>query len=117
MRVPIHILRRRELPERSRVHHRHLVAERERFLLVVRHVDCGRAREAVKPRQLLSKLLAEIEQRGARFVICRNGHPVADLVPHQAINRLQPDKKLGAIRIKYDPTEELALNDWPAEAR
>jgi antitoxin (DNA-binding transcriptional repressor) of toxin-antitoxin stability system len=64
-----------------------------------------------------SKLLAEIEQRGSRFVICRNGQPVADLVPHQAVNRLQPDKKLGALRIKYDPVEELAPADWPLEAR
>jgi hypothetical protein len=42
---------------------------------------------------------------------------VADLVPHQVVNRLQPDKKLGALRIKYDPVEELAPADWPAEAR
>ena len=64
-----------------------------------------------------SKLLAEIEKRGTRFVICRNGQPVADLVPHQSVNRRLPDKKLGAIRIKYDPIEELAPADWPAEAR
>jgi hypothetical protein len=42
---------------------------------------------------------------------------VADLVPHQAVNRLQPDKKLGALRIKYDPVEELTPADWPDEAR
>jgi antitoxin (DNA-binding transcriptional repressor) of toxin-antitoxin stability system len=65
----------------------------------------------------LSQLLAEIEEHGARFTICRNGQPVADLVPHQVVNRLQPDKKLGALRIKYDPVEELAPADWPAEAR
>ncbi|MBM3859144.1 MAG: type II toxin-antitoxin system Phd/YefM family antitoxin [Verrucomicrobia bacterium] len=64
-----------------------------------------------------SKLLSEIEERGSRFIICRNGHPVADLVPHQAVNRLQPDKKLGALRIKYDPIEELAPADWPDDAR
>ncbi len=64
-----------------------------------------------------SKLLLEVEERGSRFVICRHGQPVADLVPHQAVNRLQPDKKLGTLRIKYDPVEELAPGDWPAEAR
>lgn len=64
-----------------------------------------------------SSLLAEIENRRARFVICRNGKPVADLVPHQAVNRLAPDKKLGAIRIKYDPAEELSADEWPTEKR
>lgn len=64
-----------------------------------------------------SSLLAEIEKRRTRFVICRNGKPVADLVPHQAVNRLLPDKKLGAIRIKYDPIEELSASEWPDEAR
>ncbi|MGH7945768.1 MAG: type II toxin-antitoxin system Phd/YefM family antitoxin, partial [Opitutaceae bacterium] len=29
-----------------------------------------------------SGLLAEIEAKGSGFVICRNGEPVADLVPH-----------------------------------
>ncbi|NQU11312.1 type II toxin-antitoxin system Phd/YefM family antitoxin [bacterium] len=65
----------------------------------------------------LSKLLAAIEQRGARFTICRNGQPVADLVPHQAVSRLRPDKQLGAIKINYDPAADLAPADWPAEAR
>jgi antitoxin (DNA-binding transcriptional repressor) of toxin-antitoxin stability system len=64
-----------------------------------------------------SKLLSEIEKRGGRFVICRNGHPVADLVPHQAVDRLRPDKKLGALRIKYDPVEDLAATDWPDAER
>ena len=64
-----------------------------------------------------SKLLAAIEQRGARYTICRNGQPVADLVPHQSVNRLQPDRRLGAIKINYDPTADLAPGDWPNAAR
>jgi prevent-host-death family protein len=63
----------------------------------------------------LSRLLSEIEKNGARYVICRNGRPVADLTPHRSVNRLQPDKELGAIRIKYDPIEELSPDDWPEE--
>lgn len=64
----------------------------------------------------LSGLLAAVE-RGERFVICRHGKPVADLVPHEAVDRLAADPVLGKIRIKYDPTEELSPAEWPLEAR
>ncbi len=65
----------------------------------------------------LSALLAEIEEHGSRIVICRNGEPVADLVPHQPRVSMAPDKKLGAIKIKYDPTEEVSEEEWPSDAR
>jgi len=50
-------------------------------------------------------------------VICRNGKPVADLVPHRRVDRRRPDAKLGKIKIKYDPAEELAEEDWPLHLR
>ncbi len=62
-------------------------------------------------------LLAEIETKGAGFVICRNGEPVADLVPHRRKVSMAPDPKLGAFKIKYDPTEELSDAEWPHDAR
>lgn len=65
----------------------------------------------------LSRLLAEIEKSGKRIVICRNGKPIADLVPHRRDVSMAADKKLGAIKIKYDPTEEAAEADWPADVR
>ena len=65
----------------------------------------------------LSSLLAEIETRGTRIVICRNGEPVADLVPHRRVVSTAPDKTLGAITINYDPTEEASEADWPLDAR
>ena len=65
----------------------------------------------------LSGLLAEIEKTGKRIVICRNGKPVADLVPHHREVSMAADKKLGAIRVNYDPTEEVSEDDWPREAR
>lgn len=65
----------------------------------------------------LSSLLAEIEKRRTRIVICRNGEPIADLVPHRRDVSMAPDKKLGAIEIKYDPTEEASESDWPIDAR
>jgi antitoxin (DNA-binding transcriptional repressor) of toxin-antitoxin stability system len=64
-----------------------------------------------------SGLLAEIEATRTGFVICRNGEPVADLVPHRRKVSMAPDPKLGAIHIGYDPTEELGEHEWPAEAR
>lgn len=65
----------------------------------------------------LSMLLAEIEERGERIVICRNGEPVADLVPHRRKVSMAPDAKLGAFVIGYDPTEELTDEEWPGDAR
>jgi len=65
----------------------------------------------------LSGLLAEIETKGTGFVICRNGEPVADLVPHRRPVSMAADKKLGAFKICYDPVEELSAEDWPHDAR
>ena len=59
----------------------------------------------------LSRLLAEIEKSGKRIVICRNGEPVADLVPHAVEVSMVADKHLGAIKIKYDPIEEIEKID------
>jgi prevent-host-death family protein len=64
-----------------------------------------------------SGLLAEIEKRGERIVICRNGEPVADLVPHRKKVSMAPDPKLGAFEINYDPTEGASEEDWPDDAR
>jgi len=61
----------------------------------------------------LSALLAEVEKKGERISICRNGKPVADLVPHRRPDRLRPHPIMGAIKIKYDPTEPLKDDEWP----
>lgn len=65
----------------------------------------------------LSGILTDIERRGVRYVICRDGQPVADLVPHRPINRMVPNKKLGAIRMKFAPDEDLSPRDWPTAER
>jgi len=65
----------------------------------------------------LSALLAEIEKSGTRIVISRNGKPIEDLVPHRREVSMVADKKLGAIKVKYDPTEEASETDWPADVR
>ena len=61
----------------------------------------------------LSSLLARVEKKQERISICRNGKPVADLVPHQAVKRnMKPHPVLSKIKIKYDPTEALTPEEW-----
>ena len=61
----------------------------------------------------LSALLSKVEKSGERIFIYRNGKPVADLVPHERRNRLTPHPTMSNIKIKYDPTEPLAPDEWP----
>lgn len=66
----------------------------------------------------LPKLLAQIEKSGQPIVICRDGKPVADLVPHRKVKRnLKPHPVLSKIKILYDPTEPLSEKEWPKEYR
>lgn len=64
-----------------------------------------------------SRLLARLEKDNEAIVICRNGEPVADLVPHKRANRVKPHPILGRIKIEYDPTEPLTADEWPEAAR
>jgi antitoxin (DNA-binding transcriptional repressor) of toxin-antitoxin stability system len=64
-----------------------------------------------------SRLLATVEDASESFVICRNGEPVADLVPHQRVNRIKTHPALSKIEIGYDPIEPLAREEWPEAAR
>ena len=63
----------------------------------------------------LSSLLAKIEKTGEDVVICRNGTPVADLVPHKSKDRLHVHQIMGDIQIHYDPTEPLDNDEWSGE--
>ena len=64
----------------------------------------------------LSELLRSVEQ-GEQVSICRDGVPIADLVPHRRRDRLEVNKHLKPIQINFDPTEPLAEDDWPKDAR
>lgn len=65
----------------------------------------------------LSKLLALVEA-GERVRICRHGRPVADLVPASApVDPLVQHAAIREVRIRYDPTEPLAEDEWPDDAR
>ena len=64
-----------------------------------------------------SSLLARVEEKSEAIVICRNGEPVADLVPHKPANRTKAHPELSKIKISYDPTESLAADEWPKASR
>lgn len=64
-----------------------------------------------------SSLLAELEADSKTIIICRNGEPVADLVPHRRTSRIKTHPVLGKIKIGYDPVESLTREEWPTEAR
>lgn len=65
----------------------------------------------------LSSLLAKLEADRETIVLCRNGEPVADLVPHQRKSRIQAHPVLGRMRMKYNPVEPLSGDEWPEAAR
>jgi len=66
-----------------------------------------------------SRLVAAVEQRGERVVVCRNGLPVADLVPHSpaSIKNLDPDPILAGARFLGSPVAPLDQEDWPEDFR
>lgn len=60
----------------------------------------------------LSSVLTQIETRGEKFLICRNGKPIADLVPHVKKSRLKTDPLLRKVKISCDLTKPLSEEDW-----
>ncbi len=60
----------------------------------------------------LSSILAQVEMQGEKFTICRNGKPIADLVPHQKKSRLEPHPLLSKVKVKCDLTAPLTQEDW-----
>jgi antitoxin (DNA-binding transcriptional repressor) of toxin-antitoxin stability system len=67
----------------------------------------------------LSALLALVEQKGEKVMICRNGRPVAELSKARAKkrrNRLAVDPSL-RVRLRYDPVEALSEDEFPARFR
>jgi antitoxin (DNA-binding transcriptional repressor) of toxin-antitoxin stability system len=60
----------------------------------------------------LSSILMDIEKTGEGIIICRNGKPVADLMPHKKKPRLKPDPFLSQVKIKCDLTRPLTEEEW-----
>ena len=66
-----------------------------------------------------SRLVSAVEKQGERIVLCRNGIPVADLVPHASIpsKKLDPDPLFAGARFVGDPAAALEAGDWPENLR
>jgi prevent-host-death family protein len=62
----------------------------------------------------LSQLVQAVEERGEVVVVCRNGRPVARLVPHAgvAIDHFRRDPRLAGV-ILEDPVAPLPPEAWP----
>lgn len=59
----------------------------------------------------LSRILEEVEH-GEVYIISRNGRPVAELRRREEAPRSVVSPVLSKISINYDPTEELADDEW-----
>ena len=61
----------------------------------------------------LSAVLNEVAEKGEKYLICKNGKPVAELVPYTKKSRLLPHPVLSRIALNYDATEPLTDDEWP----
>lgn len=64
-----------------------------------------------------SSLLARVQDGQEVIVICRNGEPVADLVPHKHSTRTRSHPELRRIKIGFDPVEPLSPEEWTRKSR
>jgi prevent-host-death family protein len=66
----------------------------------------------------LSELLVKIENDREPVVICRNGRPIAQLIPlPKATDPLAQNVELQKVFFYEDPTLPLDHSEWPAELR
>jgi prevent-host-death family protein len=67
----------------------------------------------------LSDLLVKVETKHEKIIICRNGKPVAQLLPwvEQKKNPLQQSLRLKKVIFHGDPTEPLPNEAWPEPVR
>lgn len=66
----------------------------------------------------LSELLARVEKKHESIVICRNGSPVAELMPwSKTRDPLRQDPKLKRVVFHEDPSLPLSPDEWPESGR
>lgn len=66
----------------------------------------------------LSELLARVEKQRETVVICRNGTPVAELLPWNKVrDPLRQSPRLKDVVFHEDPSLPLSTDDWPESAR
>lgn len=59
----------------------------------------------------LSALISDVVSKGESYLICKNGHPVAELIHHKPKDRLKVDKKL-KVKIKGELFDDDMVEDW-----
>lgn len=67
----------------------------------------------------LSSLLAKVEEAHEEVIICRNGKPIAKLVPidEKRIDPMRRNPRLAPVVFHEDPCAPLDEQVWPAEWR
>jgi antitoxin (DNA-binding transcriptional repressor) of toxin-antitoxin stability system len=71
-----------------------------------------------KAKTHLSALLQRVERKHETVLICRNGHPVAEMRPLSKAGRiLKQNPALSKIIFHEDPSTPLSDAEWPARAR
>ena len=66
----------------------------------------------------LSELLSRVESRQETIVICRNGTPVAELIPWgRSRNPLRTSPRLKNVKFIEDPSLPLSEEEWPVARR
>jgi prevent-host-death family protein len=66
----------------------------------------------------LSYLLSKVEKEHKKIKICRNGTPIALLVPLEPPpDPLKQHAKLMGVKIHEDPTAPLDEEDWPCDLK
>ncbi len=67
----------------------------------------------------LSKLLARVEHKREAFVICRNGVPIAEVLPWNKSKKdpLAQSAKLKKVVFLEDPSLPLEEEDWPNDKK
>ena len=67
---------------------------------------------------VLEKLVTAVEEEGTPIILCRNGKPVADLVPHRKRKfNMTPHPDLKGAKFLGDPCAPLPEDVWPEELR
>jgi antitoxin (DNA-binding transcriptional repressor) of toxin-antitoxin stability system len=67
----------------------------------------------------LSRIVSELEHEEDCIVLCRNGVPVADILPHRAsrVGLKEVDPELAGANYVGDPCATLDESDWPEALR
>jgi prevent-host-death family protein len=66
----------------------------------------------------LSELLSKVENQGETVIICRNGKPVAEVIPwKKGQDPLQQDSQLKKVIFHDDPSLPLNEDEWPNNLR